>query len=455
MGGRLNRSLPTDSYTSPGTVLGVSMGEPADLATTLLEADAAERRRAAASDLVEAATARPGAVAPLLDRVVGALVDPDDRVRTATARVCFEVGSHDPGALESVFDDLLAALDDPVAGVRTNVARPVADAVARDPDAGRRAAPVLRDLLDDRSDSVRHSAARGLEWLATRHPGAYPVDRLPALLDDDHPPVREHAARACALLPGAAAAPGGRERLVDLLNDEAVPVRTAAALALGADGDEHARRALARAARTDLNEGVRTAARRALRAATYDATAVPEPVAGTEADPLLAALGAEDRAVGRWLAVEDPAVTPRGGRFRGAVETVVSREGTLELHNEAVGYRLRLTRGSESWTGIYEGPERAAPVDLRPVEGRRLDGNRTPLRYAVEGDRVGFTVEGAPHAVEVTDRDTATGRVFGENWAQGYAVEFRPAAEGPLRALFERGRAFEVADVRLGRPDED
>lgn len=432
------------------------MSTPTDLVTRLLEGDVGERREAA-SDLVERATSNPGVFAPALDRVVGALDDPDDRVRTAAARVCFEVGTYEPGIVEPVLEDLSSALDDPVAGVRANAARPVAEVIAEDPEAGRVAAPALRSRLDDPSESVRHSAAWGLEWLATRHPEVVSPGRLTDLLSDEHPPVRKHAARACALLPDRSER--RRDRLLDLLSDDAVPVRQAACLALGATGTSADRGALAQVARADLNDDVRTAARRGLRRAAHAATVLPGgPTGGTaartetddsEGETLASTLVAGDRAVGRWLRVDAPDVMVRGGRFRGRVEAVDPLEGTLDVRNRAVGYRLSLRRTRDGWTGTYDGEERSGRLDVRPTVAARLDTERTPLRYAVEGDRLGFEVEGTPHAIEVTDRDVGTGRLRGENWMQGYAVEFRPDTPGPLRVLFERGRTFEASDVSL------
>jgi HEAT repeat protein len=431
------------------------MGVPNDRVTALLEGDTVERRRAAASELVETATGNPGILAPVVERIVGALDDPDDRVRTAAARVCFEVGTHDPVAVEPLLADLLDGLDDPVASVRANVARPVAEVIVRDPVNHRSTAATLRNHLDDRSGSVRHSAAWALEWLATRHPAVVPADRLNALLADDHPPVRKHAARLCALLPHADGE--RRERLVGMLSDESIPARRAACLALGAAGrvrdDVEIRSVLAQAARTDLNEGVRLAARRALRATAYEATA-PTPGSATDASALGAVLVAGDRALGDWLRVDDPEVTVRGGRLRGTVEAVDSLKGTIALRNDPVGYRVELQRNSDGWTGTYDGAERTGTVELAPTAARKLDTGRMPLRYAVEGDRLGFEVEGTPHSIEVTDRDPETGRLRGENWMQGYAVEFRPDTGGPVRALFERGRAFEATNLTL-LVDED
>lgn len=425
------------------------MGAPTDLMTDLLDGAVAERRTAA-SDLVERATSNPGVVAPSLDRIVGGLNDPDDRVRTATARICFEVGIHEPAVIESIMDELVRALDDPVAGVRSNVARPVAEIVVRDPDAGWAAAPALRERLDDESESVRHSVAWGVEWLATRHPEVIGPERLTDLLTDDHPPVRKHAARTCALLPK----PSERrhERLIDLLSDDSIAVRKAACLGLGAGGTRADRDALAQVARTDLSDGVRQAARRALREATYDVT-VPVNHRGTERaggdERLAAVLVAGDRAVDHWLHVDVPGVTVRGGRFRGRVEAVDPLKGAIHLQNRPVGYRLALRRTGDGWTGTYDGAERSGSLTLEPAGGKRLDTARTPLRYAVEGDRLSFVVEGTPHSIEVTGRDPETGRLRGENRMQGYVVEFRPATTGPLRALFERGRTFEVEEVTL------
>lgn len=425
------------------------MGAPTDLVTDLLDGAVAERR-AAASDLVERATSNPGVVAPSLDRIVGALNDPDDRVRTATARICFEVGIHEPAVIEPIMDELVQALSDPVAGVRSNVARPVAEVVVRDPDAGWAAASALRERLDDDSESVRHSAAWSVEWLATRHPEVVDPERLTDLLTDDHPPVRKHAARTCALLPK----PSERrhERLVDLLSDDSIAVREAACLGLGAGGTRADRDALAQAARTDLNDGVRQAARRALREATYDVTAPVNDLDGEREggeERLAAVLVAGDRAVGHWLHVDTPGVTVRGGRLRGRVESVDPLKGTIHLRNRPAGYRLALRRTGDGWTGTYDGEERSGSLTIEPAGGRRLDTARTPIRYAVEGDRLSFVVEGTPHSIEVTGRDPETGRLRGENWMQGYVVEFRPDTTGPLRALFERGRTFEVEEVTL------
>lgn len=430
------------------------MGAPNDRVATLLEADAVEHRREAASELVETATATPGALTTVVDRIAGALTDPDDRVRTAVARVCFEVGTRDPAAVEPLRDDLLDALGDPVAAVRANIARPVAEVVVRDPVAHRDAAATLRDCLDDRSESVRQSAAWALEWLATRDPTVVPADRLGVLLGDDHPPVRKHGARLCALCPRADRE--RYERLVDLLSDESIPVRRAACLALGAAGadDEGARSVLGQVARTDLNDTVRLAARRALREATYETTApVPEPA--PDASVLAAVLVGGERALGDWLRVDAPRVTVRNGRFRGVVTAVDALQGTITLRNEPVGYRIELSRDGDGWRGTYEGTERTGTLDV-PVEGaRKLDTTRTPLRYAVEGDRIEFEVEGTPHSIEVTDRVLETGQVRGENWMQGYAVEFRPERAGPVRALFERGRAFEATDLVLRTDGDD
>ncbi|MFB6207497.1 MAG: HEAT repeat domain-containing protein [Haloglomus sp.] len=425
------------------------MGVPNDRVPTLLEADVTERREAAAA-LVETATENPGALTSVVDRVVSALDDPDDRVRTGVARICFEVGTHDPTAVEPLLSDLLGALDDPVASVRANVARPVAEVIVRDPAAHRDAATVLRGHLDDRSESVRHSAAWALEWLAMHHPTVVPADRLTSLLGDGHPPVRKHAARLCALLPHEDET--RHERLVELLSDEAIPVRRAACLALGGvgriGGHAEVRSALGQAARTDLNETVRLAARRALREAVYEATApVLDPARDTSA--LAAVLVTGERALGGWLRVDDPEVTVRGGRFRGTVEAVDSLQGTVALRNDPVGYRLELRRDTDGWRGTYEDAERTGTLDVTPTTARELDAERTPLRYAVEADRLEFAVEGTPHSIEVTDRDPETGRLRGENWMQGYVVEFRPEAAGPVRALFERGRSFEVTDLAL------
>jgi hypothetical protein len=422
------------------------MGVPTELVTALLEGDSVEERREAASELAERSTGSPAALTPVLDRIVGALHDPDDRVRTAAARVCFEVGTHDAGTVEPLLQELLGSLDDPVPAVRANVARPVAEVVVRDPAAGRVAAGPLRDRLDDRSEGVRHSAAWALEWLATRHPEVVPGERLTALLEDTHPPVRKHAARTCALRP----VPDERrhEHLVDLLSDESIPVRRAACLALGASARADNQRLLAQVARTDLNDDVRLAARRALRESTY-ARAVPVPESTADTGALAAILVTGDRAVGNWIRVDVPDVTPRGGRFRGVVETVDPLKGTIALENEPVGYRLELRRTPDGWVGSYEGTERTGSLSVQPSGAERLDDDRTPVHYAVEGDRLAFTVEGTPHSIEVTEHDTETGRVRGENWMQGYAVEFRPATAGPLRALFERGRAFEATDLEL------
>jgi hypothetical protein len=436
------------------------MSTPTDLVTRLLEGDVGERREAA-SDLVERATSNPGVFAPAVDRVVGALDDPDDRVRTAAARICFEVGTYEPDIVEPVLEDLSNALDDPVAGVRANVARPVAAVIAEDPEAGWVAAPTLRDRLDDPSESVRHSVVWGLEWLATRHSEVVSPGQLTDLLDDEHPPVRKHAARTCALLPDRSER--RRERLLALLSDDAIPVRRAACLALGATGASADRDALAQVARADLNDGVRTASRRprraAVREAAYAATVLPGgPTGGTavraeaadgDGETLASTLVAGDRAVGRWLRVDAPDVMVRGGRFRGRVEAVDPLEGTLDVRNRAVGYRLSLRRTRDGWTGTYDGEERSGRLDVQPTAAARLDTERTPLRYAVEGDRLGFEIEGTPHAIEVTDRDVGSGRLRGENRMQGYAVEFRPDTPGPLRALFERGRTFEASDVSL------
>jgi len=424
------------------------MGVPNDRITALLEDTDTECRREAASELVETATGNPGILAPVLDRIVDALDDPDDRVRTAVARVCFEAGTHDPVAVEPLLGDLLDALDDPVASVRSNVARPIAEVVVDDPASHRAAAEPLRAHLDDRSESVRHSVAWALEWLATRDPEVVPTARLPGLLEDEHPPVRKHAARLCALMPPV----DGRrhERLVELLSDESIPVRRAACLALGAAGtadDAAARSALGQVTRTDLNGTVRRAARRALRAATYEAAA-PTPSPAPDASALAAVLVTGDRALGDWLRVEAD-VTVRGGRFQGTVEAVDALQGRLDLRNDPVGYRLELRRGSDGWRGHYEGTERTGTLDVTPETARRLDDERTPLRYATAGDRLGFEVEGTPHSIEVTEHDTETGTLRGENWMQGYVVEFRPASGGPLRALFERGRAFEARNVAL------
>lgn len=426
------------------------MGVPNDRVTALLEGETVEQRREAASQLVETAAGTPGILAPVVDRVVGALCDPDDRVRTAAARICFEVGTHDPVAVEPLLDDLLDGLDDPVASVRANVARPLAEVVVREPRAHRSAAGTLRDRLDDESESVRHSVAWALEWLATRHPAVVPAARLTALLEDEHPPVRKHAARLCALLPHAGAE--RHERLVDLLSDESIAVRRAACLALGAvgriDGRPGSRAVLAQVARTDLNEGVRRAARRAVRESAYEATA-PAAEPAPDASALAAVLVTGERALGDWVRVDDPDLTVRGGRFRGTVEAADSLKGTITLRNEPVGYTVELRRSSEGWAGTYEGTERTGSLDLHPTTARKLDAARTPLRYAVEGDRLGFAVEGTPHSVEVTDRDPETGRLRGENWMQGYVVEFRPETTGPVRVLFERGRAFEATGIVL------
>jgi HEAT repeat protein len=426
------------------------MGVPNDRVTALLEGETVEQRREAASRLVETTTGNPGLVAPALDRIVGALTDRDDRIRTAAARICFEVGTHDPTVIEPLLDDLLQGLNDPVASVRANVARPVAEVIVRDPAAHHSTAATLRNRLDDESESVRHSVAWALEWLATRHPTVVPAARLTDLLTDEHPPVRKHAARLCALVPHA---DGTRhERLVDLLSDESIPVRRAACLALGAadrlESGAGSQSVLAQVARTDLNEGVRRAARRAVRESVYEsATPVADPA--PDASALAAVLVTGERALGRWVRVDDPDVTVRGGRFRGTVEAVDSLKGVITLRNEPVGYTLELRRSSDGWTGTYEGAERTGTLDLRPTTARKLDTARTPLRYAVEGDRLGFEVEGTPHSIEVTDRDTETGRLRGENWMQGYTVEFRPETTGPVRALFERGRAFEATDIAL------
>lgn len=489
------------------------MAAVTELVATVREAEDRGERRRAASDLVEAATATPEQVRPAFPAVVAALDDPDDAVRTALARVVFEVGTYDPTAVRPVLRDLVDALDDPVAGVRMNCTRPVAEAAAADPDAVRFAAPVLRNRLDDPSDSVRHSAAWALEWIATSHPGALPPDRAARCLDDDHPPVRKHGCRACALLRAAGAGGEPRhDRLVDLLNDDDIEVRAAAAHALGADGSGPAREALARAARTDLNGTVRTAARRALRAATCEATAAGGQPPAEPADAVLSdCLAAGDRAFGRWFRVDAPGVTPRAGCFRGAVIVVdpvgdepppvaEASDGTrsdrgqpdtaegdapdgtdrmpdgggaagdgsdtagespggtewpyVELRNAPVGYRVRLTRRDGTWHGTYAGHERTGSVSFEPAAVHRLDPDRTPLRHAVEGDRLSFTVEGAPHTVQVIEHDTDTGRVTGRNHERGHTVEFRPGTEGPLRALFEHGRAFEATDVRIVTEDE-
>lgn len=524
------------------------MAAVTDLVTTLREADNPDERRRAASDLVEVATAEPDRLRPSFAAVIGALDDSDDAVRTAVARIAFEVGTHDPTVVRPVLGELVDALDDATAGVRMNCARPIAEVAVTDPEAVRFAAPALRSRLDDSSDSVRHSAAWALEWLATKHPDALPPDRAARCLDDAHPPVRKHGCRACALL--AAAHPTGHsrgDRLVELLNDDHVAVRAAAAHALGADGSDSARSALTRVAASDLNETVRTAARRALRAATYEATVDGERAPAEPPDRVLSdCLAAGDRAFGRWLRIDAPGVTPRGGRFYGAViavdpgadsiepppvteeadapaanddgadatepdaalgdspgtagsdsddadsgpftrarelvergsatersppaeseaataessdggEVAGTDEGKpyVELRNAPVGYRVRLTNHAGTWRGTYAGHERTGAVTFEPVAVHRLDSDRTPLRHAVEGDRLAFTVEGAPHAVEVTDRETASGRVAGRNDERGYAVEFRPETEGPLRALFEAGRTFEATDLRIAEDVAD
>lgn len=161
----------------------------------LLESEDDAVQRHAAYVLRQVATATPGAVAPLVDTLVGRTAEAGPEARVTLLSAVGVVAVAQPAAVESVVPDVTALAGDDDAEVRSNVAALLGELADDAPHIVGRERAALVALLDDDDAVVRRNASTAALRVAARTPDA--VDdagrHLLELVDDPDAEVRHNA----------------------------------------------------------------------------------------------------------------------------------------------------------------------------------------------------------------------------------------------------------------------
>lgn len=446
-----------------------------------------EEREAAASEIREIATEKPGRLHGSLDQIVACLDDEQEAIRRYVATAVFEVGVDEPDVVAPVAEDLVAALEDESTAVRMGAARPLAELAAVNPQRVRFA---IDDLVPSLTDvkSVRNSVAWALSSLAPRYPEVLNehIDDITRALLDDHHPVQTHVLRM--LVPMERCYPGlldvVTERLRELLTADVAAVRQAACRAVVAHDPAWAQTLLHDVARDDPHPIVRETARAELTAHTGAESGSPLGRDATDEAVF------EQAGLGHWVAVRadrDQEVPFLAGRVTAisrakseadlteARERGLRREDfdtrqawlaaprldpsgertAIHLHDPFADRGINLVRVAQGLGGEYTTPGQRVPRLLRPTEIVPVEPDRARLLAAAPGDTLSFALEGAVHEIEIQSAGDEDGvyRVTGRNAERGYTITFRPLGDAPTMAVFEQGRAFPATDLSLSVTD--
>jgi len=405
-------------------------------------------------------------------RIVDAMGMVSKANKARLSYVVFEAGRATSHVVRPVVEQLAVSVRHYVLegrySIASNLAFPVGAVAARRPVAlegtDKSIARALSELADCDEEYARHTR-HSLMWAFERRAVAAPdtvqfhFDMVEPLLDSEgYPPVLKHGARLIAHLTRHDSRAGeGHEQVAErALSAAGERTVVAGCLALGAIGSERAIDTLRTVLADETeSERVRTAARRALREATYPRGATP---GVTERHDATASL--TDRLEeGWWVAVEPQSFPTRTGQFRGEVTEVMQAADDryrIEMTNPHEGYTVTLVGRTDSGTskGGYEDERQSGTMTFECTQLAVVDPGVVSLLYAVEGDHLSFSVDGVPHEITVTDIDHGDDqrRFVGTDEQGVNEIEFRPCGAKPRLALFREGRGFEATDITL-HPD--